>query len=84
MGSSSGEPLYDAVMQRVLLMDELYGCTIAVMDFDNDTPYQSITNHLNAGDNSFQAISTSGEISYRLAVEGMLWDFTQWDNIDNG
>ena len=25
MGSSSGEPLYDAVMQRVLLMDELYG-----------------------------------------------------------
>ena len=82
MGSSSGEPLYDAVMQRVLLMDELYGCTIAVMDFDNDSPYQSITNHLNAGDNSFQAISTSGEISYRLAVEGMLWDFTQWDNID--
>ena len=71
MGSSSGEPLYDAVMQRVLLMDELYGCTIAVMDFDNGTPYQSITNHLNAGDNSFQAISTSGEISYRLAVEGL-------------
>lgn len=83
MKLAPGEPVYDAVMQRVLLMEELYGCKIAVTGQGEGTSAQStIETHLNAGDNAFQAISTSGDVCYRLAVGENLWDFTQWDNLD--
>lgn len=77
-----GKPVYEAVLKRMQVMQEQYHVTLALTGAQDKSPYTEITQQINAGQTSFQAIMTQGSTCYTLALEGYLQDYHTQNGID--
>ena len=79
---SNGEQINDAVYERTAYIEDTYNVKLAALESGEGTVVSYLKNFITAGDDTFEAIVCDVYDSGALAVDGMLYDLNNVQNLD--
>ena len=77
-----GEQINDAVYARTAYIEDTYNVKLAALESGESTVVTYLKNFITAGDDTFEAIVCDVYDSGALAVDGMLYDLNNVQNLD--
>ncbi|MBE6657138.1 MAG: hypothetical protein E7604_01710 [Ruminococcaceae bacterium] len=80
--AEDGEQINDAVYERTAYIEDTYNVKLAALESGETTVVSYLKNFITAGDDTFEAIVCDVYDSGALAVDGMLYDLNNVQNLD--
>lgn len=80
--AEDGEQINDAVYARTAYIEDTYNVKLAALESGESTVVSYLKNFITAGDDTFEAIVCDVYDSGALAVDGMLYDLNNVQNLD--